>query len=168
MSIELYAATSSSQYSWCSPRPTNRSHQPFAVGVGLGRSHWSAQNLQPKCLQVFVNFLREDRVTIMDEKAIPIIAGNGFAELLQGPASNRMSPDIAVQNATAPHLHDHEHVQSPTRNPRTAASIDAPNTWGIQRLCCKIESAALGISRKVRKSSARADQQIFPPRTSSI
>jgi hypothetical protein len=51
---------------------------------------------------VFVNFLREDRVTIMDEKAIPMIAGNGFAELLQGPTSSRMSRDIAVQNATAP------------------------------------------------------------------
>jgi tetratricopeptide (TPR) repeat protein len=47
----------------------------------------------------------------MDEKAIPMIAGNGFAELLHGPTSSRMSRDIAVQNATAPHLHDHEHVQ---------------------------------------------------------
>src|ERR1700747_3911971 len=47
----------------------------------------------------------------MDEKAIPMIAGNGFAELLPGPTSSRMSRDLAVQNATAPHLHDHEHVQ---------------------------------------------------------
>ena len=57
----------------------NRSNQPLAVGVGGWRLHRSAQNLQPESLQVFINFRREDRVPIMDKKAISMIAGNGFA-----------------------------------------------------------------------------------------
>jgi hypothetical protein len=69
---------------------SNRSNQPLAVGVGFWSLHRSAQNLQPKSLQVFINFRREDRVTIMDEKAISTITGNGFAKLLQSPIGRGM------------------------------------------------------------------------------
>jgi hypothetical protein len=55
---------------------SNRSNQPLAVSVGGWRLHRSAQNLQPKRLQVFITLGREDRVTIMDEKATPMITGN--------------------------------------------------------------------------------------------
>ena len=39
---------------------SNRSNQPLAVGIGGWRFHWSAQNLQPKAFQVFIDFRRED------------------------------------------------------------------------------------------------------------
>src|SRR5215813_14546960 len=110
---------------------TNRSHQPFTIGVGLWRLHRSAQNLQPKCFQIFVNLGREDRVTIMDEKAIPVIAGNSFSELLQGPAGSRMSRDIAVQNTAASHFHDHEHVQHSEPGRDRDQKISSQNGLGV-------------------------------------
>lgn len=91
--------------------PTNGSHQPFTVRIGRWRLHRRAQNLQSKAFQLVVNFRGEDRVAIMDEKAIPMIAGNSFSELLHSPAGRGMSRDIAVQNTAAAHFHDHEHVQ---------------------------------------------------------
>jgi hypothetical protein len=65
----------------------DRSHQPFTVGIGLRRPHWSTQNPQTERLQVVVDLGRKDRVRIMDEEAIPVIAGDSFSKLLQGQAA---------------------------------------------------------------------------------
>jgi hypothetical protein len=72
------------------------------------RFHRSAQNLQPKRLQVFINLRREDRVTIMDEKAMSMITGNSFAKLLHSPISSGMlglAPVIEDQWDTARESH---------------------------------------------------------------
>lgn len=89
-----------------------RSNQPLAVGVGFWRLHRSAQNLQPKSLQVFINFRGEDRVTIMDEKAISMITGNSFAKLLQGPISRGMLRHIEVNDATRSDVDQQQYIEN--------------------------------------------------------
>ena len=90
---------------------SNRSNQPLAVGVGRGRFHRSAQNLQPKSLQVFINLRREDRVPIMDEKAMFMITGNSFAKLLQRPVRGGMLGHTAVNDTTRSDFDQQQYIE---------------------------------------------------------
>ena len=89
----------------------NRSHQPFTVSIRLRRLHRCSQNFEPECPQVVVNFCRKDRIPIMNQESVDVIARDGFSKLLQGPGGSRMGRNIAVQNAATSHFHHHEHVQ---------------------------------------------------------
>lgn len=57
---------------------------------------------------MFINLRREDRVTIMDEKAMSMITKNSFAKLLHSPISSGMlgfAPVIEDQWDTARESH---------------------------------------------------------------
>jgi len=60
-----------------------------------------------------VQLRRKDRIAIVDEELIGMIAQNGFPQLLEGPFRRRMSRHIAMQNAAASDLHGFEHEQNP-------------------------------------------------------
>jgi len=52
------------------------SHQPFTMGIGLGRLPGCSQDVQPECLQIIVDFRREDRIPIMNQESVAVIGGN--------------------------------------------------------------------------------------------
>jgi hypothetical protein len=58
---------------------SHRPDQTFAIGIRLGRLRRGSQHSQPESLgQLLVEFCREDRVAIVDEKAVSTLAGNRF------------------------------------------------------------------------------------------
>jgi len=66
-----------------------------------------------------VQLWRKDRIAIVNEEVIGMIARNGVPQLLEGPSRRRMSRHIAMQNAAASVLQGHEHEQNPeTCGPR--------------------------------------------------
>jgi len=91
--------------------PADRSHQPFTIDVGLRRLYGGSYTFQPKCPQLIVNFCRKDRIPIMNQESVDVIARDGFSKLLQGPNCSRMGRNIALQNAATSHFHQHEHIQ---------------------------------------------------------
>ena len=69
-----------------------RTDQPFTVSIGLRRLHRCSQYLQPECFQLIVDLGRENRIPIMNQKSIGMIAGSRFSRLLQGPVASGMKP----------------------------------------------------------------------------
>src|ERR1051325_8175558 len=51
----------------------------------------------------------------MDQKAIPVIARDGFAKLLGRPFCRGMCRDIAMKNFSRTDLHNHQYVESAER-----------------------------------------------------
>src|SRR6266566_7107234 len=90
---------------------TYSAHQPFAVGIRLRCSRGRAQHAQPKCFELVVYLYRKDGVALANQKAVGMIPGDRFPELLQGPLGGRVACDIAVQDAPRPNLHHEEHKQ---------------------------------------------------------
>ena len=60
----------------------HRSDQPFAERIRLRCLHRRAQHLQTEGLQLIVHFCRKDRVAVVNEKPIVVIAGKCLAKLL--------------------------------------------------------------------------------------
>jgi hypothetical protein len=92
-------------------RAPHASDQSFTVGIRLRRLHGGSSNFQPEGPQLVINFRGKDRIPIMNQESVGVIARDGFSKLLQGPGCGRMGREIAVQNAATSHLHHHEHVQ---------------------------------------------------------
>jgi hypothetical protein len=61
-----------------------------------------AQHPQFKSLELLVHLCREDRVTVMEEETIGMIAWNRFAKLLQDPDCRWMRSDVAISTPTTP------------------------------------------------------------------
>jgi hypothetical protein len=55
---------------------------PFADRISLRRLRWRFQYLQPQVPYMLIEVLGEDRVAVMDEKSISMVAGNCFTQLL--------------------------------------------------------------------------------------
>jgi hypothetical protein len=80
----------------------HRSDQPFTIRICLWSSHWRAQNLQVEViLQLLVQLPREDRIAIVDQELIRMVARDGFAELLHCPGGGRMSRHVVVEDTPA-------------------------------------------------------------------
>src|SRR6201984_188538 len=60
-----------------------------------------------------VQLRRKDRIAIVDEELIGMIARNGVPQLLERPFRRRMSRHITMQNRAAADLHGYEHEQNP-------------------------------------------------------
>src|ERR1017187_6843379 len=70
--------------------PPHRSNQPFTICNRLWCPHWSAQNLQFKITsQSLVQLPREDRIAVVDQEPITVVAREGFSELLHSPLQRR-------------------------------------------------------------------------------
>src|ERR1700730_1417076 len=75
------------------------------MGACFWRSRGRVQHPQSKSLELLVHLCREDRVTVMDQETVGMIAGNRFAQLLQGPGCRWMRGDVAMHDAPCPDLH---------------------------------------------------------------
>src|ERR1019366_8161748 len=63
-----------------------RANESFAMRIGLGLLVWRSQHRQPKSLcQFMVELSGEDRVPIMNEKPVSLLAWDRFPKLLRGP-----------------------------------------------------------------------------------
>jgi len=60
---------------------------------------------EEEVLHFRVQLRRKDRIAIVDEELIGMIARNGVPQLLERPFRRRMSRHIAMQNAAASDLH---------------------------------------------------------------
>jgi len=73
----------------------SRSQSALACGLCTGVfDHFKAQ-----VLYRVVESTGEDRVTVMEDKPIRMIRGNGFPQLLEGPSRSRMSRYVEMNNA---------------------------------------------------------------------
>lgn len=61
--------------------PSHRPHQTFAIGVRFRRLHRCSQDLQTESFYLRIDALRENRVAIVNEKPVSVLARNRFAEL---------------------------------------------------------------------------------------
>ena len=52
-----------------------------------------------------------NRVAVVNEKPVSMLARNRFAELVQRPFGCRMSRHVGMQNPTAAHFHDHQDMK---------------------------------------------------------
>ena len=60
----------------------DRSHQPFAVGVGLRRPNRRPQYPETKSFQFPIQAGRKDRIAVMNEELALTITRQGFTKLL--------------------------------------------------------------------------------------
>jgi hypothetical protein len=111
----------------------HRSDQPFTIRICLWSSHWRAQNLQVEViLQLLVQLPREDRIAIVDQELIRMVARDGFAELLHCPGGGRMSRHVVVEDTPAADFHceeDIEHLE-PSRHPARSTVPREPSECG--------------------------------------
>jgi hypothetical protein len=91
--------------------PPHCSDQPFTERIRLRCLHRRAQHLQTEGLHLLVYFRRKDRIAIVNQKPMVVIAGKGLAKLLQRPARSRMCRHVEVQDFAAPHVHNHKHIE---------------------------------------------------------
>src|SRR5246127_1762715 len=90
------------------------SHQSFTVGIRLRCPDRRTQYSESEGVLYFcVQLRRKDRIAVVDEELIGMIARNGVPQLLECPFRSGMSPHIAMQNAAASDLQDQEHEQNP-------------------------------------------------------
>ena len=91
---------------------THGSDQPFAIRIRLWRAHRRPQDPQPKrAFELLVQVPRENRIAIMDQELLAVVARKTFTKLLQRPSGGRMGRDIAVHNPPRANFHQHEDVQ---------------------------------------------------------
>ena len=90
---------------------SNRSNQPRTEGVCLRSPDRGPDWRNPEVLDRLVELRRKGGMSIMNEKAIGVVTGNGFAKLLQGPISRGMLGHIAVKNATRSDFDQQQHVE---------------------------------------------------------
>jgi hypothetical protein len=91
-----------------------RSHQSFTIGIRLRCPDRRTQYSESEgALHFRVQLRRKDRIAIVDEELIGMIARNGVPQLLERPFRRRMSRHIAMQNAAASDLQGYEHEQNP-------------------------------------------------------
>src|SRR5262249_28423439 len=64
-------------------------------------------------LHLRVQLRRKDRIAVVNEELIGMIARNGVPQLLERPFRRRMSRHIALQNTAASDFQGHEHKQNP-------------------------------------------------------
>ena len=74
----------------------------------------------------------EDAVTVMQQELIPVIRTDYLAQLLQRPGGRRMSCDVAVNQAAASMLDDHEHVQHAEAGCDGETEITGEDSLGMQ------------------------------------
>ena len=93
-----------------SPNPNTlvaSSHRAFAIRVRFRHPYRYSQDLQTESFDLRIDLLRENRVAVVNEKPVSVLARNRLAKLLQRPFCRRMSRNVAVQYHTAPQFQDY-------------------------------------------------------------
>jgi hypothetical protein len=92
--------------------PPDRSNQSLTKRIGLRCSNRRLQHLLSKGIDSNIEFCGERRVSIMDEKTVVMIAGYGFAQLLNRPVGRWVWRRVAVKDAAGADLHHNEYVNN--------------------------------------------------------
>ena len=79
--------------------------EPLTMSIGLRRPRRRLQDLETESFQALVKRGREDRVTVVNEVAVIVLPGKGFAELLDSPLCGGMLGDVEVEDAARAGLH---------------------------------------------------------------
>ena len=90
--------------------PFERAQEPLTEGVGLGTPH-GVLDPQPQVAHTLVERLGEDRITVMDQKAVGVFGRNRFAELLHRPWGRGVCGHIRVEDAAREMCHHDKHVE---------------------------------------------------------
>src|SRR5947208_2981134 len=101
------------------------------MGVCFWRSRGRVQHPQSKSFELLVHLCREDRITVMDQEAVGMIAGDRFAKLLQGPGCRWMRGDVAMHDAPCPDLHQEKHIESSEPSGYHDQEIAGDDTLGV-------------------------------------
>ena len=75
-----------------------RTDDPFTEAVSLGTSRWRFEYTQPHVCNGSVELGRENAITVMDEKTVARVRGDGFSQLLECPRCSGVGCHIAVHN----------------------------------------------------------------------
>jgi hypothetical protein len=71
----------------------------------------------------------EDRVAVIQNKAVSVIRGNGLTQLLEGPSRSRMGSKVKVNDSAGNMLYDYQQVEDSkggTRYDEEVAGDDGP------------------------------------------
>jgi hypothetical protein len=70
--------------------PSNRSNEPFAVGIRCGSLYRCSQNPHSEVAQRGVQRNRKDRIVVVNEKLVGMLVGENLSELLRCPFGRGM------------------------------------------------------------------------------
>jgi hypothetical protein len=90
---------------------SNRSNQPFTERICLRCSDRRFDGGNPEVLDRFVELRRKAAMSIVNEEAIGVVAGNGFAKLLQSPISRGMLGHIEVNDAARSDFDQQQYIE---------------------------------------------------------
>lgn len=62
-----------------------RAQKPLTESIRLGTPDWDVENLQSEVAYTLVKLLGENRIAVMDEKAVVVMNRDGFAKLMDRP-----------------------------------------------------------------------------------
>src|ERR1039458_7398662 len=69
---------------------------------------------EPKgAFELLVQVPREDRIAVMDQELVRMVAWDGFSQLLQCPLCGGMRGHVVMENTTASYLHHDENIEHP-------------------------------------------------------
>ena len=92
----------------CAPQ---RADESLTECIGLGALGRRFEDPESKMVYVLVELLGENAVAVMQQEAVAMGSGDGFAQLLERPLGCGMGRHIAVQNAARGMLHHDKHVE---------------------------------------------------------
>src|SRR5262245_38973108 len=87
--------------------PTQRPAEPFAQGICLWRPHRRSQHPHSHSGYLFVQFLRESAVPVVNEVSKGMTARERLPELLHGPFRRGVGGRIVMEDSTSAQVHDH-------------------------------------------------------------
>jgi hypothetical protein len=131
--------------------PITRSQKAFACGARAG----VFKTLRPIASSVRVNAFRVDRVAIVDDESIHLVAVTISRKLLRRPACGRIRRHIPVQNPPGADLEPHEHVHDAER--RRHGRSRGPIGRGSVRMCSMLASPP---HRPRRQPNAQLQQEL--------
>lgn len=120
---------------------TDRPDHALAESVRLGNAWRCFQNLQPHRLEGAIDTFRVNRVAIVDDESVPLIAGHNHPKLLRRPVRGRMICHVPMQDSSCPDFqHDKhvDHAEGGRRDDKEITGEDRPGVVpdeGAPRLC---------------------------------
>ena len=88
-----------------------RADESLTECIGLGALGRRFEDPESKVVYVLVKLLGENAVAVMQQEAVTMVRGDGFAQLPQGPGSGGMCGHIDVQNPACCMFQEHKHVE---------------------------------------------------------
>src|SRR5918996_5925213 len=88
-----------------------RTQESLTQGIRLGTPWWRFEDPQPQVAHRLVKRLGEDRITVMDQKAVGVLGRNRFAGLLHRPWGCGVCRHIHEEDAACEMFHHDKHVE---------------------------------------------------------